>query len=110
MDALHDRWFVFDAGLVLLTVWEVWILPILFDVIFDVHSGGILRFIRIVRVARLSRVARMMKEVPAIAIFMKGLARGMATVCVSFSILCVFNFVFSVLFTQLLRETKIGTG
>eukprot|EP00931_Biecheleriopsis_adriatica_P016880 TRINITY_DN12301_c0_g4_i1.p1 TRINITY_DN12301_c0_g4~~TRINITY_DN12301_c0_g4_i1.p1 ORF type:complete len:581 (-),score=86.36 TRINITY_DN12301_c0_g4_i1:72-1628(-) len=114
LDALRDPSFLCDAFLVLVMVWETWIEVILY-LMFDYTASGnspmcIMRVFRLFRLLRVGRIIRLLHQLPELMILVKGMGKAMRSVAAVLSLLAIIVYVFSVLFTQLLRDTELGRG
>lgn len=113
--SLRDTWFAFDSLMVLLMVIDNWILALVVLESSSISSAtsrmsnlSILRLLRLVRLVKLLRSARVVTYCPEMFILVKAI--GIAARCVGFTLgllLCVL-YVFSIAFTQLLRDTDSG--
>jgi hypothetical protein len=111
--AYHDGWFVFDAALVVLMIWETWGQVWLY-ISLGVNWGGnarsstIFRIFRIFRITRVARTAKLLHRVPELMILVKGMTIAMRSV---FAILCLLSltiYIFAIIFAQLLAGTAVG--
>jgi len=119
-DALKDSWFIFDALLVLMMVWETWIQYILAWLMGAPpnghHDGGhmtsasILRVLRVLRLLRVARMARLVRNMPEVMILVKGMAMAMRSVMVVLCLLVLVIYIFAIVFTQLLAGTIWSEG
>jgi len=101
-DGRKDAWFVFDTVLVIMMVFETWVLLI----VSAISGGGAevpipMHLLRIFRLLRLSRLVRMMRNFPELMILIKGMLLAMQS-CVwvmllQFIIICVCNTILSAL-------------
>eukprot|EP00419_Tripos_fusus_P038430 CAMPEP_0172785780 /NCGR_PEP_ID=MMETSP1074-20121228/205620_1 /TAXON_ID=2916 /ORGANISM="Ceratium fusus, Strain PA161109" /LENGTH=345 /DNA_ID=CAMNT_0013622793 /DNA_START=44 /DNA_END=1079 /DNA_ORIENTATION=- len=82
-DSLRDRWIVFDVVLVVLYVFETWILGITAAVVDRTLTGGGFKLIVIFRVLRLLRVlrlARVLQHLPELMVIIHGLSRALRAI------------------------------
>lgn len=112
---LSDGWFIFDAFLVLLMVWETWVLTALYLLLgIQVGAGGkaanMLRLIRLFRLVRVARAARLLHAAPELLILAKGIFAAIRSVMAVMCLLSLVVYVFAILFTQLLSGTAAGAG
>lgn len=95
-NCLRDRWFVFDAVLVIIMVIEIWCLSI-----FWPGFGGNTPVLRLIRLLRLSRMMRMLQIMPDLMIHIKGMRTALKPVFYVMILLLMVTYVFGILFTQL---------
>mmetsp|Transcript_16799 Transcript_16799/g.38930 ORF Transcript_16799/g.38930 Transcript_16799/m.38930 type:complete len:570 (-) Transcript_16799:52-1761(-) len=110
-DCLRDAWFMFDAMLVVLMIWETWVEVAIFLVLGNSNSVGqasIFRIFRMLRLTRVARLARVLRRVPEVMILVKGMVIALRSVCATFALLGVIIYVFAILFTQELSGTEVA--
>ncbi|CAK9006240.1 unnamed protein product [Durusdinium trenchii] len=110
-NVFRDFWFVFDFALVLAMVVDTWALLVVMaalDTNVYVINSSFLRMLRIIRISRLARVARIMRSVPEVMILFQGMGVASRSVICALSLLVTLVYVFSLAFTQLLRDTPAG--
>lgn len=112
--AFKDAWWVFDATLVTLMVWETWINVALF-LIMGGNSGGagkasILRIFRMFRLLRVARMARLLRYMPELTVMIKGMIMAMRSVAATLLLLVLIIYIFAILFRQLLGETGVANN
>lgn len=73
------------------------------------HSS-LLRIFRLLRLTRVARLARITRQIPELAILVKGLIMALRSVFSTLCLLLLIVYVFAVLFTQLLKGTNVGKG
>lgn len=109
-DCIGDKWFVFDAVLVLLMVWDTWIITGI-----HVLSGGritqtsnaqALRVFRLLRLTRVARVGRLMRSVPEFGILVKGVWMAMRSVFSTLCLMALIMYVYAIVFTELLHGSE----
>eukprot|EP00927_Polykrikos_kofoidii_P073217 TRINITY_DN6927_c2_g1_i1.p1 TRINITY_DN6927_c2_g1~~TRINITY_DN6927_c2_g1_i1.p1 ORF type:complete len:560 (+),score=105.12 TRINITY_DN6927_c2_g1_i1:69-1682(+) len=116
--AFTDGWFVFDSTLVVLMVWETWVVPsfMLLSQTSEDTSGGssgnssIFRVMRLFRLMRASRVLRILRAFPELMIVVQAMLAAMRSVCGTLFLLVLVVYIFAILFTQLLRDTPASKG
>eukprot|EP00928_Gymnodinium_smaydae_P030696 TRINITY_DN22752_c0_g1_i1.p1 TRINITY_DN22752_c0_g1~~TRINITY_DN22752_c0_g1_i1.p1 ORF type:complete len:726 (+),score=135.39 TRINITY_DN22752_c0_g1_i1:47-2179(+) len=114
--AVRDAWFLFDAFLVTLMVFETWVVPLVMRLRYsptDSHPGGlaeasVLRLLRLLRLLRTARMARLLRAVPELMIMIKGMASSVRSVVVTLLLLTIIIYVFAITFTQTMRGTQAG--
>merc|ERR1719401_434199 len=94
-NSLKDNWFKFDTVLMLMVVFETWILTALVLLLLpDVSKGvgklSIIRIVRLFRLTRAARMARLLRAVPEIMVIVKGLMVVSRTVSLIICVLCIF--------------------
>eukprot|EP00929_Paragymnodinium_shiwhaense_P073093 TRINITY_DN37152_c1_g1_i1.p1 TRINITY_DN37152_c1_g1~~TRINITY_DN37152_c1_g1_i1.p1 ORF type:complete len:819 (+),score=218.32 TRINITY_DN37152_c1_g1_i1:111-2567(+) len=104
-DCLKDAWFVFDSTLVLLMIFETWILTFATTFgSFDFASGSILKIARLVRLTRMARLARIMRAIPELVILIKGIWVATRSVFFTLALLLIIVYVFAIAFKQLATD------
>lgn len=93
---LRDRWFVFDAMLVCLMVWETWIMPFL----GGLQGLGQLSILRLLRLLRITRMAKLMRAFPQLLMILKGITAAARAVGWTAILLVIISFTWSILFTN----------
>eukprot|EP00927_Polykrikos_kofoidii_P083162 TRINITY_DN8456_c0_g1_i1.p1 TRINITY_DN8456_c0_g1~~TRINITY_DN8456_c0_g1_i1.p1 ORF type:complete len:595 (+),score=85.65 TRINITY_DN8456_c0_g1_i1:134-1918(+) len=115
-DAFKDGWFVFDSTLVLFMVWETWIVTSLCLLTTCSDAGGamqnssILRVMRLFRLLRASRVLRLMRSFPELMVLLQAMFAAMRSVFWTLTLLFLIIYIFAILFTQLMRDSKEAKG
>lgn len=115
-DAFRDGWFVFDAVLVLLMVWETWVVVAMYLATggggagFSAGHSSIMRILRIFRLTRVARMARLLRGMPELMILVKGMLEGIRSVSATLLLLVFIIYIFAVMFTQLLSGTEVAAG
>mmetsp|Transcript_44593 Transcript_44593/g.105730 ORF Transcript_44593/g.105730 Transcript_44593/m.105730 type:complete len:628 (-) Transcript_44593:92-1975(-) len=111
--AFCDIWFVFDALLVLLMVWETWVQVALYLALhlneksaFSLRSATIFRLFRLFRLFRVARMSRLLRSVPELSILVKGMGVAMRSMLVTLSILILVIYIFAIMFTQLMSDSE----
>jgi hypothetical protein len=109
-DIFCDGWFVFDAILVLMMVFETWAMP-LYSALANQQSGGggNAQVLRLLRLLRLSRMAKMMRSVPELMILIKGTVVGIRSVAITLALLAGITFVFAIAMRTLTDKTEVGS-
>mmetsp|Transcript_551 Transcript_551/g.1772 ORF Transcript_551/g.1772 Transcript_551/m.1772 type:complete len:589 (+) Transcript_551:109-1875(+) len=117
IDALTNTWFVFDAVLVFLMVWESWVQVALYLALdmnqtspFSLRSASIFRLFRLFRLLRVARMSRLLRSVPELSILVKGMGVAMRSMLVTLSILILVIYIFAIMFTQLLSDSEPLSG
>jgi hypothetical protein len=116
-NCLRDRWFVFDAFLVILMVVETWILVVIFVYLDSLGSGNgtnlgdasSLRLLRLLRLTRMARLARLLRAMPELMILIKGMVVAMRSVFFTLCLLGIIVYLFAIAFSQLTAGTEIGS-
>jgi len=115
--AFSDGWFVFDATLVGLMVWETWIQVGLYLLTGYGGDGGgasghasILRIFRLFRLTRVARLARLLRNMPELMILIKAMAMAIRSVFATLCLLMIIIYVFALIFTQLMEGSAAAKG
>mmetsp|Transcript_45571 Transcript_45571/g.105703 ORF Transcript_45571/g.105703 Transcript_45571/m.105703 type:complete len:883 (+) Transcript_45571:80-2728(+) len=105
LDCLQDRWFCFDALLVVIMVIETWILAAVILVVTDGDGGdgsssglSVVRIVRLIRLVRLGRIAALVRLVPEALTLLKGIMWATRSVFVTMLLLFCLLFLFGVVF------------
>merc|ERR1712232_328455 len=97
-DAFRDSWFVFDTIMVVLNVFETWLILVIYAFVGSGNTtwmrGSFLRLLRLVRIARLARIARLMNAVPELMVLLKGIVIAGRAVSAVFVLLFFLIYVF----------------
>jgi len=111
---LRDSWFLFDTALVILMVFETWVMTGLM-LALHVRSGegifsntAVLRSFKLLRLTRLTRMARLLRSMPEMLIIIKGIVSAIRPVCFTLFLLFLLLYLFSIIFKQLTVETDVG--
>eukprot|EP00930_Biecheleria_cincta_P035136 TRINITY_DN24199_c0_g1_i1.p1 TRINITY_DN24199_c0_g1~~TRINITY_DN24199_c0_g1_i1.p1 ORF type:complete len:743 (+),score=157.77 TRINITY_DN24199_c0_g1_i1:63-2231(+) len=114
LDSLRDKWFVFDLVLVLLMIFETWLMY----AVMKASAGGgqttaifdttVLRIFRLFRLTRVARIARLLRLVPEVAILLKGIGVASRSVFFTVCLLVCVVYVFAIVLTQLSKDTQLG--
>jgi len=114
LTCMRDRWFVFDAILVLFMVLETWIVPLISLMLDqDGGSGGMLAnfsMLRLLRLLRLTRMARIARFFPQLMVMVKGMVEAVQSVFFFLLFLLICTYVFSLVFTGVLFSDREYTG
>lgn len=107
-DCIKSGWFVFDSILVVLMVFETWLLLIIGS-ITGTRPGSVLgdtAVLRLFRLLRLSRLLRMLKSLTELRILVKGMLTAMTSVFYVMCLLVSVTYIFAIAFTQLAVGTE----
>lgn len=111
--AFQDGWFVFDATLVSMMIWETWIV---FGACIiaggnvalggsDTKSSMIFRIFRLFRLLRVGRLARILKMMPELLVLIRGLTYALRSMLSTLILLILVLYVFSIILVQMLDES-----
>lgn len=112
-DCLKDRWLMFDCVVVASMVWLDWVLVVLFLFFGDKSEGSQNSFFRTIRLFRLLRVARavmIVGNVPELMILAEGIVLAVRSVAAVLVFMALVIYIFSIIFTELLRDTPVAKG
>jgi len=105
LDCLQDRWFCFDALLVVIMVIETWLLAAVILIVADGDGSGgsasglsVVRIVRLIRLMRLGRIAALVRLVPEAMTLLKGIMWATRSVFVTMLLLFCLCFLFGVVF------------
>jgi len=117
-NCLLDAWFVFDGVLVLIMHLETFVMAGVLMAMDDAHSQQdtardashitVLRIGRLLRCLRMARLAKLLRSIPELFIFIKGMLFSARSVASTLSLLLVFLYIFGIAFTQLCKNTEVG--
>eukprot|EP00929_Paragymnodinium_shiwhaense_P088884 TRINITY_DN49196_c0_g1_i1.p1 TRINITY_DN49196_c0_g1~~TRINITY_DN49196_c0_g1_i1.p1 ORF type:complete len:1059 (+),score=300.06 TRINITY_DN49196_c0_g1_i1:74-3250(+) len=114
----HDAWFVFDAMLMLVMVFETWVLSILFASVSAVgpHGGpgtlgsdaSVLKIVRLIRLTRMARLVRLLRALPELMVLVRAILVAFRSVFFTLCLLVLIVYVFAIAFTQLTAGSRAG--
>jgi len=90
----RSGWNVFDFSLVLLNIFETWVIPSL--AIEDLDAIGVLRIVRVLRILRLLRLIRLMKLFKNLWLIIVGFRESLSTLFWVLMLLSVVVYVFAI--------------
>lgn len=111
VQCLGDSWFVFDTVLLVMMIFETWVLFIASALS---QSGtatwptNLLRLVRLVRLARSARIARLLRTIPQLTVIIRGLMVVFRTVIIILVLLTLLVYVFAILFVQFARDSGLN--
>lgn len=107
-NAFKDPWFVFDSSLVLMMIFETWLMPLLVLLFGDdmnlarrQSALSALRLVKFVRVARFTRLARIF---PELMVLLKGMGHALGSVFFTLVLLFMLAYVFAIAFTLFVHD------
>jgi len=111
-NCMRDTWFVFDSALVAMMVLETWVMT---AVLLASSGGGSsplgkASILRLFRLLRLTRITRLMRMIPELMVLVRGMVAGMRSVLTVMCLLMVVMYVFAIAFTQLAKDSSMGTN
>jgi len=113
-DSVKDSWLVFDCVLVATMVWETWIMTLWFLLFGHASSNGrstsVFRIFRLFRLTRVARTARLVGNVRELMILAEGMLQALRSVAAVLILLAILIYIFSIIFTQLLRDSSQTEG
>eukprot|EP00929_Paragymnodinium_shiwhaense_P110753 TRINITY_DN7799_c0_g2_i1.p1 TRINITY_DN7799_c0_g2~~TRINITY_DN7799_c0_g2_i1.p1 ORF type:complete len:1208 (-),score=322.23 TRINITY_DN7799_c0_g2_i1:67-3690(-) len=115
LNCFKDGWFCADAFLIVMMIFETWILS-LFVILSsgddggntDVGNSSLLKLIRLMRLTRVARVARLLRAMPELMILVKGISVATRSVFFTLFLLFMIIYVFAIFFVQLCEEDAAG--
>jgi len=102
-----DKWFPFDAFLVVVQIYETWIFMLCYLVDPRVRASTSFRVMRLFRVLRMVRLSKVLMAMPEITILFKGMVAAFRALVSTLGLIGVLVFFFAVLFRQLTRNTPL---
>eukprot|EP00931_Biecheleriopsis_adriatica_P072728 TRINITY_DN47142_c0_g1_i1.p1 TRINITY_DN47142_c0_g1~~TRINITY_DN47142_c0_g1_i1.p1 ORF type:complete len:547 (+),score=74.82 TRINITY_DN47142_c0_g1_i1:58-1698(+) len=113
-EALNDGWLLFDAIIVLATVWQTWIQGLIYIWMGDgtFYLGGIssFRVLRLARLMKLSRLGALGRIFPEIVVMANAMAQVLRSAGSILVFLCLAIYVYALTFTQMLHSTEAGAA
>ncbi|CAE6936414.1 SCN10A [Symbiodinium natans] len=94
LDYFKSAWNVFDFSLVLLNIFETWVIPSLS--IQDLDAIGVLRIVRVLRILRLLRLIRLMRLFKNLWLIIVGFRESLSTLFWVLMLLSVVVYVFAI--------------
>eukprot|EP00928_Gymnodinium_smaydae_P054172 TRINITY_DN3798_c0_g2_i1.p1 TRINITY_DN3798_c0_g2~~TRINITY_DN3798_c0_g2_i1.p1 ORF type:complete len:564 (-),score=86.91 TRINITY_DN3798_c0_g2_i1:157-1848(-) len=113
LDAPKDPYFLFDLLLVVLMVFEAWIIPLTMLVPGMRLEAGNLRVLglfRAMRLLRLLRLARVLRAIPELLVIVRGILIAFRALLVVLALLGFMIYIGGVFFRVLLEGTEIGAA
>jgi hypothetical protein len=105
-----DAWFLFDAALVTMMIFETWFISA-FTLLLSsgdkgpsnpvFSQGAILRLLRLLRLTRMTRMLKMLRFMPELMVFIQGLRDAMRSMFCAFVLLVLVLYFASVALAQL---------
>lgn len=120
IDCIKDMWFNFDSVLVVLMVFETWVMFAILKIMESSSSSGsmasserlgdasVLKLLRLLRLTRMARMVRLLRAMPELMILIKGMAVAMRSVFFTLCLLMVIIYIFGIAFAQLTYNTGVG--
>ncbi|CAK9085208.1 unnamed protein product [Durusdinium trenchii] len=105
-NCLRDAWFVFDTILVMLMVFETWLLSIGLLIAGAAESGNSLPTgpLRLLRLLRLSRLVRILRSLPELLTLVNGMRAASRAVTSALMLILGMNYVFSIVINMFLSD------
>jgi len=106
LDCLRDFWFKFDSCLVVLMVFETWLMPLI--TVLTGSSGGSVPVgpLRLLRLLRLTRMARLMRSMPELLTMIKGMKASARAVGSSLLMVAMLIYVFAIVMHMALNDDE----
>ncbi|CAE7422041.1 CACNA1H [Symbiodinium sp. CCMP2456] len=106
-NCLRDMWFIFDSALVILMVFETWILSIVLLLVQSADGGGVATGpLRLLRLLRLSRLVRLLRSLPELLTLVNGMRAAARAVISALMLIIGLNYVFAIIINMFLRDIK----
>lgn len=104
-DCLLDNWFVFDLVLVLLAIFELWIVPLALAIMNSNKTGpSMFRSFAALRMLRLMRLTKLFRAIPQLLTIVKGISAAVSSMLVTCLLLLILLFVFGVIFRSVFKK------
>mmetsp|Transcript_33072 Transcript_33072/g.76423 ORF Transcript_33072/g.76423 Transcript_33072/m.76423 type:complete len:606 (-) Transcript_33072:115-1932(-) len=94
LDYFYSSWNVFDFFLVMLNIFETWVIPAMS--INDLNALGVLRIVRVLRILRLLRLIRLMRLFKNLWLIIVGFRESLSTLFWVLLLLLVVIYVFAI--------------
>lgn len=105
-----DRWFIFDAVLVVLIMLETWVFTVVRAFVgFSFNEPALMTLLRMTRICRVARVTRLARASSDLAVLLKGMVVAMRSVFVALCLLVGCVYIFAVVFRELSDGTTLVT-
>lgn len=116
-DAFKDGWFLFDAIMVGLMVWETWVEVAIYR-LYGSQEGNVstgrqtsaLRIFRILRISRVARVSLLVKSMPELVVLLRGMAMALRSAFAVLFMEVLIIYIYGIIFTLLLKHEDVGRG
>ncbi|CAE7191499.1 CACNA1H [Symbiodinium sp. KB8] len=106
-NCLRDMWFIFDTTLVILMVFETWILSIVLLIVQSADGGGVATGpLRLLRLLRLSRLVRLLRSLPELLTLVNGMRAAARAVISALMLIIGLNYVFAIIINMFLRDIQ----
>jgi len=106
-DCLRDLWFKFDSALVVLMVFETWLMPLILFCSDSNSSTLPTGPLRLLRLLRLTRMARLMRSLPELVTMVKGMRAGARAVGSSLLMVALLIYVFAIVMHMLVKDVEV---
>jgi voltage-gated sodium channel len=111
-DALLFGSFVFDFAMMVCVVMGTWMIPLV-QYLYALsrsnadygNESSALRILRVLRLVRIARIGRLVSAWPDLVILCNGMTVALRKICSTICLLVVIQFIFAVIFTELLSNT-----
>lgn len=114
-DAFRDGWFVFDAVIVAMMVWETWVEVAIYHwygshTIRGGRQSSVLRIARLLRISRVARVSLLLKSMPELVVLLHGMAMALRSAFAVLVMEGLIIYIYGIIFTLLLKHEEVGRG
>jgi hypothetical protein len=109
-NCLRDSWFLFDAALLSMMIFETWFITALILTTGNAPSnpilsqGAVLRLLRLLRLTRMTRMIRMLRFLPELMVFIHGFIAASRSVVSAFLLLVIVLYLASITLVQLGKD------
>jgi len=104
-NCLRDMWFVFDSVLVMLMVFETWLLTVGLMIAGSADGSGLPTGpLRLLRLLRLSRLVRLLRSLPELLTLVNGMRAASRAVTSALMLIIGLNYVFAIVINMFLRD------
>eukprot|EP00747_Dinoflagellata_sp_TGD_P112815 gnl/TRDRNA2_/TRDRNA2_171563_c7_seq1.p1 gnl/TRDRNA2_/TRDRNA2_171563_c7~~gnl/TRDRNA2_/TRDRNA2_171563_c7_seq1.p1 ORF type:complete len:375 (+),score=69.68 gnl/TRDRNA2_/TRDRNA2_171563_c7_seq1:365-1489(+) len=105
-NCMRDSWFVFDLVMLVIMVFETWLLAIIHAFIdISFFDASIIKVFRLIRLSKMGRLARLLRSMPELTIMLKGMSAAARSVFCTLCLLMMIMYIFGIV----LRQLSVGT-
>jgi len=112
-DGFRDRWFLFDSLLMCAMILDTWVFTLYVacssQQVTSAFNPSVLKVLKMARLTRMARVAKLVRANPELLCLLKGMMVACRSVSFTLALLVLVLYVFGIAFTQLTKNTPVGT-
>jgi hypothetical protein len=99
----ENAFLYFDSAIVMLSVFDMWVLPLLLRVNADINLR-VVHVFRVCRIVRLARLLRLVTFLRPLRLMERSLRRGVIHFCTIMGFLCAYLYACSLIFKNLMKD------